>query len=590
MKELKHKIISVVVAIVLILVIIAIAFGGKIYESIKSGEEINMRWFLALLYPDKYSYSVETADLNEYYQIFSPEDIAIVLQNERIEDRGKLLDGVVYFSFDTVERLFTDRFYVNEEEGVLLYTTSTEVITVQIGEEFTGYEAGGTVTPTDYPIARYHSDGTLLVAADYVQKYADFSYEFYADPNRMQVYTVWEEERQAQVLDDTQVRYQGGIKSDVLREVAAGETVVVLEIMETWTKVKTYDGFIGYIENDYLSDYVMVTPEAVTGAYRPEEDYSMGVSGNQIIVAFHQIFSEDDGSGLNSLLETTSGIDVVVPTWFYLDSEEGTFTSLANYSYVENAHARGLQVWGLLEDMTNDFDEYALFASSENRRALIDNLINTAVEYGLDGLNIDCEEVGRETGPHYVQFLRELSIETRAHGLILSVDNYVLNEGNLYYDLGEQGLITDYVIVMGYDEHWAGSEAGSVASIDFVERGISSAIEAGVPAAKLINGVPFYTRIWRTEGVETNSEAVGMDTTQEWLANRGITPTWDDVCCQYYASYQDGTAFFEVWVEDAQSLETKLSVMDNYGVAGVAAWKLGLESSDVWAIIEAYMN
>ncbi|MBQ8263023.1 MAG: chitinase, partial [Lachnospiraceae bacterium] len=158
------------------------------------------------------------------------------------------------------------------------------------------------------------------------------------------------------------------------------------------------------------------------------------------------------------------------------------------------------------------------------------------------------------------------------------------------YDLGEQGLITDYVIVMGYDEHWAGSEAGSVASIDFVERGISSAIEAGVPAAKLINGVPFYTRIWRTEGVETNSEAVGMDTTQEWLANRGITPTWDDVCCQYYASYQDGTAFFEVWVEDAQSLETKLSVMDNYGVAGVAAWKLGLESSDVWAIIEAYMN
>lgn len=590
MKELKHKIISVVVAIVLILVIALVAFGGKIVSSIKNGEEINLRWFMALLYPDKYSYSVETADLNEYYQLFAADDIAIVLQDTRVEDRGKLIDGTVYFAFDTVERLFTDRFYVNEEEGVLLYTTSTEVITVTIGEESFGYESDGQLTPTDYAIARYYEDGTLYVAADYVLKYANFSYDFYPEPNRMQVYTQWEARREAEVLKDTQVRYQGGIKSDVLREVTAGETVIVLEIMETWTKVQTSDAYIGYIENEMLSDYVEVTPTPVTGAYVPEEDYSMGVSDNKITMAFHQIFSVDDGTGLNSLLEGTSGIDVISPTWFYLDSEEGTFTSLASYSYVENAHAQGLQVWALLEDMTNDFDEYALFASSANRRALIDNLIGAALEYNLDGLNIDCEEIGRETGPHYVQFLRELSIETRKNGLILSVDNYVLNEGNLYYDLGEQGLVADYVIVMGYDEHWAGSEAGSVASIDFVERGISSALEAGVPAAKLINGVPFYTRIWRTEGVETNSEAVGMEVTQEWLANRSLTPVWDDVCCQYYASYQDGTAFYEVWVEDVTSLETKLSVMSNYGIAGMAAWKLGLESDDVWPMINRYME
>lgn len=589
MKQLKHKIISVLVAIVLIILIGVIAFGGKISESIKNGEEINARWFLALLYPERYSYSVQTADLNEYYQLFSQDDIAIVLQNERIEDRGKYIDGTVYFAFDTVERLFTDRFYVNEEEGVLLYTTSTDVITVEIGDESTGYSVSGTYTATDYPIARYYED-CLYVAAEYVRQYANFSYDFYTEPNRMQVYTEWGTRREAEILNNTQVRYQGGIKSDILREISAGEKVTVLEIMETWTQVKTNDGYIGYVENTMLSDYAEVTDTPVTGAYSPEEDYGIPVSGNKITMVFHQIYSPDDGSGLNELLTSTSGIDVVSPTWFYINSETGTFDSLASAAYVENAHAKGLQVWALVEDMTNDFDEYALFASSTNRRAFIDNLITATMEVGADGINVDCEEISRETGPHYVQFLRELAIETRKNGLILSVDNYVRNEGNLYYDLGEQGIVADYVIVMGYDEHWAGSDAGSVASIDFVERGITSALDSGVPAQKLINGVPFYTRIWRTEGVETNSEAVGMTAAANWAETRGITPVWDEETCQYYVSHQDGTALYQIWIEDAESLATKLTVMNNYGIAGMAAWKLGLESEDVWPIINAHME
>lgn len=592
MKRLRNKIISVLVAVVLIIIVVVIAFGGRIKESIASGEDIGLRWFLALIYPDKYSYSTQMADMNEYFQLFSQDDIAIILQNERIEDRGKLIDGTVYFSITTVEKLFTDRFYVNADGTALLYTTSNEVRTVNIGEESNGYYVNDVWMPLDYKAAQFDGDGTLYIAAEYVKNYADFTYEFFADPNRMQVRTEWDTRRETTVLKDTQVRYQGGIKSDVLCQVAEGDRVTVLEIMETWTKVQTKDAFIGYIENDKLADYEEVIEVPVSGAYDPAADYRMTSSADgKLTIVFHQVTAPDDGSGFNGLYASTSGIDVVSPTWFYLNNTDGSYLSVASKAYVENAHAKGLQVWALIEDMTYDVDEYELFSSADNRKALITNLIQEVLELGIDGINIDFEEITRESATHYVQFLRELSIETHNNGLILSVDNYMPNEGNRYYNLKEQGYVADYVILMGYDEHWAGSaEAGSVASIGFVEKGLADAIALGTPENKLINAVPFYTRIWRTEGVQVRSDAVSMSVAQEWLANRSLTPEWDDETGQYYASYQDGTAFCEVWIENADSLNVKLNIMSSYNLAGVAAWKLGLESPDVWPVINSYME
>lgn len=595
MKQLRNKIISILVAVVLIIVIGFIAFGGRIKESRENGEEFGLRWFLALIYPEKYSYSMEMADMNEYFQLFSQSDIAIILQNERIDYRGKLIDGCVYFSMDTVKSLFTDRFYVSADGDTMLYTTSSEIHKVIIAEENDeniGYYKGNEWIPLDYKAAVYGDDGTLYIAADYVKNYANFSYVFYANPNRMVVCTEWGTRREAEVLKGTQIRYQGGIKSDVLCQVEEGDKVTVLEIMENWTKVQTNDGFIGYIENEKLSEYTEVVDLPITGAYDPASDYGQyGNVDGKLTIVYHQITYQDDGSGFNELYASTSGIDVVVPTWFYLDDSDGGFTTLANSAYVENAHAKGLQVWALIEDMTNDVSEYELFSSPAHRQTLINNLIEQAVLFGIDGINIDLEEITAETGPHYVQFLRELSIEMHKNGLILSVDNYVPNEGNRYYNLREQGYVADYVIIMGYDEHWAGSSvAGSVASINFVEKGIQDALSLGVPENKLVNAVPFYTRIWKTEGVHVESSAVAMDIAWDWLNTRGLTAEWDDTTCQHYVSYQDGTALYEIWLEDVDSLEVRLRTMNSYNLAGVAAWKLGLESADVWPVINSYME
>lgn len=597
MKEFKHKIISVLIAVALIVIIAAIAFGGSIYQSIKSGEEFGPRTFLAILYPEKYSYSTEQADLSSYFALYDQEDVTIVLQDGQVgflETKAKYWDQQVYFSMDTIQELFTNRFYVNEADQTLLYTTSDSIYTVKIGIESTGVYTSqsigelGTLETVPYRIANRDAAGNLYVAAEYVKRFANFSYAFYENPKRVLVNTKWLPYREAELVKNTNVRYQGGIKSPILRSMNEGERVVVLEIMENWTKIETTDGFIGYVENSTLTEAVEVTQLPETGAYDPAQDYATEAQAEDLLLGFHQIYYADDGSGFNDLYASTSGLDVVCPTWFYLNSASGTYDSYATSAYVANAHAKGLQVWALIEDMTYDVDEYSLFSTTSARRALIQRLVSDCTALGADGINIDFERIGKETGPHYVQFLRELSLEAHKQGLLLSVDNYVKNAGNLYYDLQEQGYVADYVVVMGYDEHWAGSEAGSVASIGFTEKAITSTMESGVPGNKILCGIPFYTRIWRIEGAETNSEAVGMDYAKEWVNNRGLTPVWDEESCQNYVTYQDGTALYQIWMEDTNSVTARMSVISQYDIGGVAAWKLGLENDEVWSIINAY--
>ena len=144
---------------------------------------------------------------------------------------------------------------------------------------------------------------------------------------------------------------------------------------------------------------------------------------------------------------------------------------------------------------------------------------------------------------------------------------------------------------MGYDEHWAsGGVAGSVASIGFVEDGITNTINSGVSADKIINAVPFYTRVWKTKGGDVTADTMGMLTTANWCEECGVELNWDDFTCQYYGEKEMNSILYQVWMEDAESLKAKLSVMDAKGCAGVAEWKLGFDTPEAWAVINDYLN
>jgi spore germination protein YaaH len=560
------KAIPVLIAIVLIIVVAAAGFGSRLLN--------------------KYSYSKERADLTEYFGVTGDDDVPIILQDEQIEEHARLWDGECYFDLDTVHKYFNDRFYHDAKEDLLLYTLPDRIVKTEIGSS--EVTSGDETTQRDYTIARYEGE-TLYIAADFVKEYANFSYELFTEPNHMQVYTEWNERQTAEVLKDTQVRYQGGIKSDILTDVSKGDTVVILEEMENWTKVKTQDAFIGYVENKKLGEQTAETPEPVTDYEEPV--YQSNTRDHKINLAWHAVAGTAGNDTLASLMENTKSVNVISPTWFALSDNEGNFTSFATKDYVTQAHDMGLEVWALIDNFTNaDVDTYEVLAGTGNRTKLIEGLIDTALEYDLDGINIDFENISLDAGEPFIEFIRELSIPCRENGIVLSVDNYVPMGYTDHYDRGEQGVVADYVIIMGYDEHYKGStEAGSVASIDFVERGIADTVEQ-VPAEKVINAIPFYTRIWETTGTTLDSQAVGMELAQQYIAEHAITTRWDEETCQNYGEYQSGDTYCQVWLEDADSIQVKLNIMENYGIAGVAEWKLGFETADVWDVIEAYVN
>lgn len=560
------KIIPVLVAVVLIVVVAVIGVGARLIE--------------------KYSYSDERADLAEYFDVRGEGDVPIIMQEERIEEHAKLIDGVCYFDLATVHKYFNDRFYEDKKEGFLIYTLPDAIVSTLIGSD--SVSLGGDGSTRDYTIARYEGE-TLYVAADFVKEYSNFSYTLYTDPYRMQVYTVWDAYQAAPILKDTQVRYQGGVKSAILTDVAAGTEVAVLEEMENWSKVKTEDGFVGYVENKRLGEQTTVEPTPVTDYVEPV--YESNTRDHKINLAWHVVASVGGNDTLISLMEGTKSVNVISPTWFALSDNSGNFTSFASKNYVDTAHDMGLEVWGLIDNFSNaDIDTYEVLAGLTTRQHLIDGLIETALQYGLDGINIDFENISLDAGEPFIEFIRELSIPCRQHGIVLSVDNYVPMGYTDHYDRREQGIVADYVIIMGYDEHHKNSETtGSVASIDFVENGIADTV-AQVPANKVINAIPLYTRIWETKGTTIESQAVGIGTAKEYLAAHGITTAWDETTCQNYGEYQSGDSYYQVWMEDEDSIRVKLNIMSKYGIAGVAEWQLAFGDSAVWDVIEEYMN
>ena len=542
------------------------------------------------IYRERFSYSEEKKDLNEYFDITSDTDVAILLGNDYLEERAKLLDGTYYMDFNSVRKYLNRRFYYGKSDETLVYTTPDAIITAKIGTgKYESTKDGA--QEEDYQIARLDDDGTLLVALDYVKKYTNFSFKSFTEPNHIQLDTKWEEQDVATISKDTQLRVRGGVKSAVIEELAAGDQVIVLDQMEKWAKVKSADSFIGFVENNKLKDITTQTPIPVTDYAEPE--YTSIKKDFKINMGFHNVKGPSGNDTLSELVSNAKSLNVISPTWLMVSDNSGGITSYASSSYVNSAHKMGLEVWVLFENITykDSVSMSEVLSHADTRKAMIDAAVKETVGCGADGINLDFESISGEDGQSYVEFVRELSIACRANGLVFSIDNYVPMHFNDHYDLTEQGIVADYVIIMGYDEHYGGSsEAGSVASLSYVENGIINTV-AKVDPSKVINAVPFYTRVWQTKDGKVTSKAYPMNNAKEYISNHSISLEWDPETAQNYGEYtsSDGT-LNQIWMEDKASLEQKLTVMKSNNIAGIAEWSLGMETSDVWDAISAYVG
>ena len=400
------------------------------------------------------------------------------------------------------------------------------------------------------------------------------------------------EKEQSSVKKDAELRVKGGIKSPILRTVKKDETVTIVESGEKWTKVCTKDGYIGYVKNRQLDK---AEKKELKSDFK-EPQITHNLKKEKINMAWHQVTEQAANSTLANVLSATKGVNVISPTWFYLNDNNGGIKTLASSDYVTYAHQHNVEVWALVSNLENpDVDTTQVLTHTSTRENLTNNLISAAIQYDLDGINVDMEALSTDAGEGYIQFIRELSIKCKKNDLVLSIDNYVPSSYTAFYNRKEQSCFADYIIIMGYDEHYKGSEeAGSVASIDFVKNGIKDTLKE-VPAEQTILALPFYTRLWaETTGedkkVTVTSEVVKMNNQQTVVNNSGASPKWSDKYGQYYIEYQKDGKTYKMWMEESKSIEQKLKAAKKAKIAGTSVWKLGMEDPTVWDTIIKYVN
>ena len=531
---------------------------------------------------NRYKPGTEYMAGNEYFNLTDENSVALIQNGELLEEQAVLIGGEPYAAYTYVESQLNSCFYWDEETKGILLTTSGGVQTLLPGD------AAVAKTPGGQPAVQQESDGPVYISLDVVKEYTDLDYAYYSDPNRVVIRNEWDGVEQATVQSDTaQVRQKGGIKSLILADVQKGDTLLYLENLDNWCKVMTADGYTGYIQTEDISE-----PEAIEARTAKKDSYERITRDHKINLVWHQSTSTESNDAMAEMTAEMTGVNVISPTWFSVTDETGTISSLASADYVKLAHDAGREVWGLIDNFNEAFDETTDLAYASVRSRIIEQLLAEAASCGMDGINVDFENLKEAGIPHYLQFLRELTSAAHAQNLVVSVDTPVPQAYTMYYQRGEQARFVDYMIVMAYDEHFAGSEeAGSVSSLPFVQQAVEEMTRV-MPADQVICGIPFYTRVWTEKFGQSAiiSEVLGMDGAKNYAKENQMTETWDASLGQNVATVETSDARYTIWMEDEQSMEEKLKVIQSADLAGVAEWKLGFECADVWSLISEYIE
>lgn len=568
-KKILQAVIPVGVAIILIGVIGVVSFKSGLFED--------------------WGYSNDKADLNSYFKCTSDDTASIVSEGNVTDEKVKVRDGKLYYSLEKVGESLNSNFYYEDATGRLLYTTGEGIYAAEPDKDY--YSFNDAASQLGF-CACYKDGETLMVALDYVKLFTDFEANLFGgsgEPYRCEIKSQWGTDVVADVVkDETAIRDAADKEGKILKELRKGATVtVVASENENWMKVTSDDLITGYIENKHLGESYDRAQTPVTGAKEINvatvADYS-----KPVVLAWHNVTTEDAAGFLDDYTSYLGNINTISPTWFALSDDEGTIASIASSSYVSKCHDRGIKVWGLVDNMTYpEVSTYTVMSDPNKRAHVIDQLLNLAAEYNLDGINVDFENLTKDAGPHFVQFVRELSLKAHEQNLVISVDNYVPQGYTMHYDRKTQGKFVDYVIIMGYDEHTSGSEeAGSVASLDFVLNGIEETLK-DVPANKVVNALPFYTRYWTVDanGAIADMQTLPMAKGIETVNNAGASIVWDDGTGQNYAEWEEDGMTNKVWLEDGDSLKAKIDVMSSHNIGGVAVWQLAYSTDMAWAVI-----
>lgn len=529
----------------------------------------------------RYTPTKEKMSGYKYFDIDKNTDkVLVMIDGESYPDTGINIDGRLYLPQEFIADNINVGFYYDKESDATLYSDTSYIYAFKKNQNDYSDDTGKIYT-MDYSVIR-DVDGECFIAWDYVAERTDCEYQYAPEPDRLNVTLKSEAKQCVTAGKKAAVRYRGGIKSPVLEYVSKGDRLEYVDDIDEWIKVTTVSGYTGYVKKSEVSDTFEYVREQ-----KAVEEHNFLLKNEKITLAWFQVSGTAGNSSIDNNMSTISGVNVIAPTWYSVTDASGNMSSYASADFVSKMHQRGIDVWALVSDFDTNVDFAQLYSSKAARTNMVNKLVGEAKSYGFDGINLDYENIKSAYAKDYLQFVRELSVACERNGIVLSTDNYKPEAYNRCYNLKEQSKFVDYVIVMAYDEHYAGTDAGSVASLPFVKEAVEDTVQL-VGKEHVIAGIPFYTRIWTTTDGNTTSRAVGMQAAINQLNSDGQVALWNDDCGQYVASYTVGSSTRQIWFEEEKSIEAKMQVIQQENTAGVACWKLGLEKSTVWSVISQY--
>lgn len=516
-----------------------------------------------------------------YLKEKTDETINLVINNNnvtaRLKHEVKIKDGTIYLSMHDVENFFDKYIHIEEDTGEIVTTYETKM--ASLGLNSNKVTINGSVKKIN--AGAIQEDDVIYLPMSEMTDVYNMEIANIEQNKIITIDSLNREQIKAYAKSNLSVKWKNEIFSKTVDKVKKGDIVILIsEDEKGWAKIRTENGEVGYVKANKLANHTTV---------REELTIEPQISGkvNMFWEYFSQYVQAPDRTG-----QTIEGVNAVSPSFFYLDDDGTLKENVGNsgIAYINWAHSNGYKVWPMVSNSDISIDETsALLNSYEKRQALIESIVEKCVEYGLDGINIDFEEIYEKDKDKYSRFIIELEPRMKELGAVLSVD-VTAPDGDpnwsLCYDRNVLGDVADYLVFMAYDQHGTSSTSpGTTAGYNWVETSLKKIIEYDVvDSEKIILGIPFYTRQWTTNsnGQITGKGVVSM---RNITIPNNVEKKWDDTLKQYYIEYASGRNTIRMWIEDATSIQAKVSLVKQYNLGGTSGWRKDMESDGIWKVI-----
>lgn len=527
----------------------------------------------------------------KYVSDWEKDKISIVLKDKAIPSQYVpiLQDDTVYYPVDFVKEYIDNTIYWEDTTQKLTITNAANVIRMTT-DELT-YYVNNEPLELDMPV--YSIEETAYIPQEMLNTFYQVK-TVYNGIDKIVILDYTNEPMSMGTIkgNRTKVYTESNKKSEVILKLKKESQVIIYNTEGEFTKIRTQGGIPGYILTSSIIDVTTKEPETIKEEIKSTEGWKP--KNGKISMVWDQVTRVESNQNESKKIPIP-GLNVISPTWFALEDTEGNVSNIADEGYVKWAHENGYQVWALFTNNTNGKLTRSVLSDTNKREKVIKQILALAALYDIDGINIDFESIPESAGEYYVQFIREITPYLKAQGLTVSVDMYAPTQWTAHYDMAGVGKVVDYVAIMAYDEHWSTSpKSGSVASLDWTEDAIAAAVEL-VDKDKVIMGVPFFTRLWEEKidengEISVSSSAYGMQGGLNILEKNGVEAVYDEESGQKYGEFEKEGATYKIWIEDIDSMEKRMNIMNTYQVAGIAGWKRGLEMEGTWNVIEKYLK